>query len=65
MEDDEDVESACLTDCPWFVAPLGIEPAQYHDGSGIEESNCEGVFEAEEFIVDLWTDVEGAGECVV
>lgn len=65
MKDNEDVESACLTDRPWFVAPLGVQPAQYHDGSGIEEGNCEGIFDAEKVIVELWTDVEGAGECVV
>ncbi len=65
MKDHKDVESACLTDRPRFVVPLGVQPTQYHDGSGIENRECEGIFEAEKVIIELWIDVEGAGQCGV
>lgn len=62
MEEDEDVESAGLTDRPWFVAPLRVQPAQYHDGSGVEEGDCERIIDAEKVIVELRADVERAGQ---
>ena len=65
VKDHEHVENARLTDGPWFVAPLGVEPAEYRYGSRIENGNCEGVCDIEKAVVEFWTDIEGAGECGV